>query len=71
MTRLVHSRRAWARGGGSGGPVYVKLAVSRVVAWRIRPSWLAAKPGARCIFQKGDRNRARIIAGCVVVDVAR
>ena len=30
-----------------------------------------ANAGARCMRQLGERSRARIIAGCVVVEVAR
>src|SRR5262249_48918899 len=63
------SRRA--RKEGKAGPVYSKPAVRRVVAWRTRSDPPPASDGARRSRQRGERSRARTIAGWVVVDTAR
>ena len=61
--------RAWRE--GRAGPTNSKPAVSRVVAWRRCRSRRRASDGGRCMRHSGERSRARIIAGCVVVLVAR
>src|SRR5207237_246617 len=71
---LVSSWRKRAASPGSrAGPVYSKPAVRRVVACRrvepCRPRWASA--GARVRRQWGERRRAAMNAGWVVVLVAR
>src|SRR5262249_46345870 len=60
--------------GDNGGPMYSKPAVKRVAAWRTRECFSRAAPpreGARLKRHKGERLRAAMKAGGVVVLLAR
>ena len=63
--------RVLARIKGAGGPINSKPAVRRVVARFHCGASRAAKDGLRVMRQSVEARRLRIMAGWVVVEMAR